>query len=293
MKEGSADDRMQSAKVAISSFDNQPALMHTHPMSKPGHPLASLPAILGMVFAGLALAGLALHRRTTANQPAASLAPLAAPPGSSPPPTPAAVVPPAAPPAPLAGPPAAGPASTPPSATAAMPASLAGPPASGPLPLPPPVTYNPALLATAPAMIDGYALLGFDRLAGFPFAPVPFDPATAKPGAPPPSSADQIPATIKRFDHQLAIVTGFMLPTKMEKGLVTEFLLVRSPMMCCYGQVPNMNEWVVVQVPAGVKPLMDIPVSCFGKLHVKEEFDNGYITSIYQLDGEKLTDAKG
>jgi hypothetical protein len=175
----------------------------------------------------------------------------------------------------------------------ATPASLAGPPASGPLPLPPPVAFDPALLAKPPTMIDGYALLGFDRLAGFPFTPVPFDPATAKPGAPPPSSAAQIPATIKKFDAQPAIVTGFMLPTKMEKGLVTEFLLVRSPMMCCYGQVPNMNEWVVVQVPKGVKPLMDIPVSCYGKLHVKEEFDNGYITSIYQLDGEKLTDAKG
>jgi len=177
---------------------------------------------------------------------------------------------------------------------ASDPTGAAGtPPASGPLPLPPPVNFDPALLATPPKMIEGYALVGFDRLAGFPFTPVPYDPDKAKPGEPPPSSAAQIPANVKRFDSQKVILTGFMLPTKMKNGLVTEFMLQRSPMMCCYGVVPNMNEWVVVEVPTGVKAMMDIPISCYGKLHVKEEFDNGYITSIYQLDGEKLTDAKG
>jgi len=38
-------------------------------------------------------------------------------------------------------------------------------------------------------------------------------------------------------------VTGFMLPTKMDKGLVTEFLLVKESMMCCYGVMPKINEW--------------------------------------------------
>ncbi len=167
-------------------------------------------------------------------------------------------------------------------------------PAAVPLPLPPPVTFDPALLAKPPKVLDGgYAQLDFDRLAGFPFTPVTFDPATAKPGTKPPSSAKQIPATIKKFDGQKALVTGFMLPVKMEGGLVTEFLLVRSPLMCCYGGVPNMNEWVVVKMAKGVKQLMDVPVSCYGKLHVEEQFDAGYLTGIYLLDGEKLTDAKG
>ena len=31
---------------------------------------------------------------------------------------------------------------------------------------------------------------------------------------------------------------------------------LRSPMMCCYGQMPKINEWVVVKMNgAGVKPL--------------------------------------
>lgn len=143
-----------------------------------------------------------------------------------------------------------------------------------------------------PTIEDGYARLGFDRLAGFKFVPPEFDP-NAKPGTLPPSVADQIPDAIKKFNGQKAIVTGFMLPVKMEGGLVTEFLLVSSPMLCCYGTVPNMNEWVVVRMAKGVKPLMDVPINCYGRLVVKEQYDNGFLTGIYLLDGERYLEPKG
>ena len=159
-------------------------------------------------------------------------------------------------------------------------------------PPPAPTKSTGTMPATPPDMENGYARLGFDRLAGYHFVAPEFDPK-AKPDAATPVVMGQVPDVIKKFDGQKAIVTGFMLPVKMEAGLVTEFLLVSSPMMCCYGNVPNMNEWVVVRAAKGVKPLMDVPINCYGKLHVQAQYDNGYLTGLYLLDGERYTDSQG
>jgi hypothetical protein len=143
----------------------------------------------------------------------------------------------------------------------------------------------------APEVEQGYLRLGFDRLAGYKFTPPPFD-AAADPKATPPTGEEQIPESVKGWSGKKAIVTGFMLPVKMDNGLVTEFLLVKDPMMCCYGTVPNMNEWVVVKMSKGVRPLMDVPISFYGQLKVGAMFENGYMTGIYQLDGEKMGEVK-
>jgi len=153
-----------------------------------------------------------------------------------------------------------------------------------------------AAVATTPAVappeqVNGYLKLGFDRLASFAFNPAPYDPA--KPNEPPPSSADQIPQTVRDYTGKKALITGFMLPVKTEKGLVTEFLLMRDAMMCCYGVVPNINEWVVVRMTnGGVQSTQDVPLNVFGKLHVKELYENGYLSGIYLLEGEKMAIAK-
>lgn len=138
----------------------------------------------------------------------------------------------------------------------------------------------------------GYETVGFDRLAAFEFTPPDYDPTVAN--AKPPSGADQIPAAIKALDQKKVAVTGFMLPTKMDKGLVVEFLLVKDAMMCCYGVMPKINEWVVVKMTgAGVKPLMDTPVTFDGRLRVGEMYENGYLTGIYLLEGERMAASKG
>ena len=147
--------------------------------------------------------------------------------------------------------------------------------------------------AAGPEVENGYLRLGFNLLAAYHFTPPDFDPA-ADPKAPPRGGDEQIPASVKAWSGKKAIVTGFMLPVKMQDGLVTEFLLVKDPMMCCYGVVPNMNEWVVVRmVKGGVKPLMDMPISFYGTLHVGGMFENGYMTGVYLLEGEKMGDIKG
>jgi hypothetical protein len=80
-----------------------------------------------------------------------------------------------------------------------------------------------------------------------------------------------------------------MLPLKVEGGLVTELLIMKDQSMCCYGSTPKLNEWVSIKmIGAGVKAIMDQPVTLFGRLHVGEMRENGYLVGIYNMDGEKM-----
>jgi hypothetical protein len=98
-----------------------------------------------------------------------------------------------------------------------------------------------------------------------------------------------IPAKVKAFDKKRVALKGFMLPLKVEGGLVTEMLIMKDQSMCCYGTVPKIHEWVSVKMSEkGVKPLMDQAVTLYGKLHVGEMRENGYLTGIYRMDGEKM-----
>jgi len=152
-------------------------------------------------------------------------------------------------------------------------------------------TPAPAAPLAAPAVENGYLKLGFDQLASYAFTPPPFDPS-ADPKATPPSGEEQIPASVKAWNGKKAVVTGFMVPVKMEKGLVTELLLMRNTMACCYGSVPNMNEWVVIKMKNGIQPLMDVPVAIYGSIKVGAMFENGYMTGLYEVTGEKMAEVK-
>ena len=136
-----------------------------------------------------------------------------------------------------------------------------------------------------------FAPAGFDILSGYEIeisdellGPVTNDLAsvTAKTEA-------LIPPKVKALDQKRVALKGFMLPLKVEGGLVTEMLIMKDQSMCCYGTVPKIHEWVSIKmVDKGVRPMMDQPVTLFGKLHVGEMRENGYLTGIYQMDGEKM-----
>ncbi len=135
-----------------------------------------------------------------------------------------------------------------------------------------------------------YLSVGFDRLASYTFE-VSDDLLEAKGDAKELAEKTnrQIPEAIRKLNEQTVAVKGYMLPLKVEQGAVTEFLLMRDQSMCCFGTVPKINEWVSVKtIGKGVKPIMDEPVTIFGKLHVGEMRENGYLVGIYRMDGEKL-----
>ena len=142
------------------------------------------------------------------------------------------------------------------------------------------------------AKVGEYVEVGFDRLANFSFEmPEGLQPTNSVNKAT--KSNDQIPADVKFFDQKKVALKGFMLPLKVDDGVVTEMLIMKDQSMCCYGAVPRINDWVSVKMKnGGVRSVMDQPVTLYGKLHVGEMLENGYLVGIYELDGDKMEEPK-
>lgn len=130
---------------------------------------------------------------------------------------------------------------------------------------------------------DGFALLGFAHLACFPFVPLaPGETAG-------PDRRERVPAVIRQLDGRRVDVAGFMLPFKFENGRTTEFLIVSSQMVCCYGMQPEPNEWVLVQAPPpGFEVQPDRPLRFYGTLRVRETYEDGVFSTLYHLECEKI-----
>jgi hypothetical protein len=130
---------------------------------------------------------------------------------------------------------------------------------------------------------DGPILVGFDRLAGFEYE-------VSGAGEPAEESAtSQIPSLIRELDGREVGVKGFMLPVKVEGGMVREFLLMRDQSMCCFGVMPKVNEWVAVTMAGrGVRAMMDQPVTVFGTLRVGEVYEHGVLAGIYHMTGVEM-----
>jgi hypothetical protein len=144
-----------------------------------------------------------------------------------------------------------------------------------------------SLVALPVPTADGVLALTFDKLASFDYA-MPAEPMTNSPALIP-GGSDQIPEEIRGFDTRSVSLKGFMLPLKVQNGLVTELLLMRDQQMCCYGVTPRINEFVSVKVSGkGVKPVMDQPVTMFGQLHVGELRENGYLVGLYRMDADRM-----
>jgi hypothetical protein len=133
---------------------------------------------------------------------------------------------------------------------------------------------------------DEPVMVSFDQLASFEYRmpEPPIAGAVDLPGA-----DEQIPPSIRSLDGRLVGVKGFMLPTRLERGLTTEFLLMRDQSMCCFGVIPQINEWVeVIMDGGGVRPLMDQPVTVFGRMQVGAAYEGGVLVGIYRMAGEDL-----
>ncbi|HVM49741.1 MAG TPA: DUF3299 domain-containing protein [Candidatus Acidoferrum sp.] len=152
--------------------------------------------------------------------------------------------------------------------------------------------YTPERLAALPEpdLPPGYQRVGFDTLSAFPFV-VTAGMADGSNNLAAASAATRakIPPAVLALDNRLVAIRGFLLPLKMNEGLAFEFLLMRNQNMCCFGSVPTVNEWISVETKdAGVKPLMDQPITVLGKLRVGDLRENGYLVGIYKLEAERV-----
>ena len=165
-----------------------------------------------------------------------------------------------------------------------VPASSLPPPPAIPAIAIPPAPLSPPAFPAVKKGADGFWRVGFEHLASFTFT-APTDPAAIPPG-----SVEKIPANVRALDGKRVCVSGYMLPLKMENGLVREFLLIRSPMVSCYGVVPAPNEWVVVKMKG--KPtvtMMAVPLNFYGTLHIGAVYENEMFSGLYALEGEKVS----
>lgn len=148
-----------------------------------------------------------------------------------------------------------------------------------------------ASIREAPIDQDGFKTIGFEQLSSYAFevSDEIMNPSTNATFNATARTEAQIPREIKALDKTAVALRGFMLPLKVEGGLVTELLIMKDQSMCCFGAVPKINEWVSVKmVEKGVKPIMDQPITLFGKLSVGEMRENGYLVGIYSMAGEKM-----
>ena len=140
--------------------------------------------------------------------------------------------------------------------------------------------------ALLPEVIEGYEGVSFDKLASFAYE-VPLDPVTNKVELAKLNA--QIPDRIKLLDKKPVAIRGFMLPLKVENGLVTELLIMRDQSMCCFGTVPKINEWINIRMAGeGVQPIMDQPITLMGQLKVGEVLENDYLVGIYEMEGDRM-----
>ncbi len=172
----------------------------------------------------------------------------------------------------------------PPSAAADASATLAPTPDSRPAPKP--------AAAKPPATVSGYTVVSFAELAGFALPELGTKQPLAD-GTAPPDILAQLPELVRRLDGKKILVTGFMLATKLDDGLATEFFLLSSPLACCFGTTPAAHEWIRVKMrKEGLPAVQHVPMPLAGRLRLRPQWDAGYLTALYEIEGDGLLKPK-
>lgn len=130
-------------------------------------------------------------------------------------------------------------------------------------------------------------LMNFDDMADFDYtAPTldEIDNATERP--------EQVPAEILAFNNALVEIEGYMIPIEVEQGKVRSFILSRTLSGCCFGDMPNIQEWVDVRMQDGTDAdyIPYAPVLVIGRMSVGELVDEYGITSLYRMTAESVED---
>lgn len=137
---------------------------------------------------------------------------------------------------------------------------------------------------SSPGEMEGEFLkVSFDQLSNFKYDTYEvYDEVHG--GRPFTRSDDVIPPHIKGLDGKRIVLKGFIMPLRLKKGLVTEFLLFRDQAACCFGPAAKINHYVRVTVEGkGFEPGSQVTHKVQGALRVGEILVQGYLTGIYQM----------
>ena len=100
-----------------------------------------------------------------------------------------------------------------------------------------------------------------------------------------------IPDEVRAWDGKEVVVTGFMNPVRFDREGVSEFLLVKDILGCCFGATPRMNHWIRVRMKEGERAKFYAydQLTVFGTIEVSEEIEDGYVMSVYRMTVDHLT----
>lgn len=94
---------------------------------------------------------------------------------------------------------------------------------------------------------------------------------------------------IEALDGRQVLIRGYILPSFQQTGL-TQFVLVRDNMQCCFGPGAALYDCIVVEMKPGVSTNFTVrPVAVQGTFAIREFLDpDGKPLAIYHMDGESV-----
>lgn len=104
-----------------------------------------------------------------------------------------------------------------------------------------------------------------------------------------PFTRDLLPKRVTALEQERVRIRGYILPSFQQSGL-TQFVLVRDNMECCFGPGAALYDCVVVHMRPGKSANFSIrPVAVAGTFRVEElRGPDGKHLAIYALDGEDV-----
>jgi hypothetical protein len=140
---------------------------------------------------------------------------------------------------------------------------------------------------------ESFPSLGFNFLAGYKYEIVDVGTGASAAEIEAAMKRDQVPPEVRAYDGRKVLLTGYLLPLQIEKGLSRKFILMKDVNTCCYGATPSMNDYVIVTMKgAGVKIVQDEPTQLTGTLRIEQKYENGYVVGLYALEGDVFLGVK-
>lgn len=101
--------------------------------------------------------------------------------------------------------------------------------------------------------------------------------------------SNQIPVEVLRLNDQQIQIEGYIYPLELEGDKVTVFLLLPGQMACCFSKMPELNEYVYVEMKEGIDVKSDSLAMVYGNLTMGDKVFKALDESVvYLLKGTKV-----
>ncbi len=100
-----------------------------------------------------------------------------------------------------------------------------------------------------------------------------------------------IPADVKALDGKQVTIIGYMVPfDSVDK--IDRFVLLQAPFMGCFHvPPPQPNESILVKTRQSNVSVTNDPVQITGTLKIEESYVEGYLVSLYTMNGATIRGA--